>query len=87
MEGSDDMRVSHYPAIVRVVLLKARDTIVANMTNFGYPYLVVENGDYRGNRELYLKHMFEGQELDLNHHPDGLREAVADYFRKLSKGK
>jgi stage V sporulation protein R len=46
---------------------KVRDTIVANMTNFGYPYLVVENGDYRGNRELYLKHMFEGQELDLNY--------------------
>ncbi len=44
---------------------KVRDTIVANMTNFGTPYLVVENGDYRGNRELYLKHLFEGQELDM----------------------
>jgi stage V sporulation protein R len=44
---------------------KVRDNIVANLTNFGYPYLVVENGDYRGNRELYLKHLFEGQELDL----------------------
>jgi len=46
---------------------KVRDTIVANMTNFGHPYLVVDNGDYRGNRELYIKHMFEGQELDLNY--------------------
>ncbi len=44
---------------------KVRDTIVANMTNLGSPYLVVENGDYRGNRELYIKHLFEGQELDL----------------------
>jgi len=44
---------------------KVRDGIVASMTNFGYPYLVVENGDYRGNRELYIKHLFEGQELDL----------------------
>jgi len=44
---------------------KVRDNIVANLTNFGYPYLIVENGDYRGNRELYLKHLFEGQELDL----------------------
>jgi stage V sporulation protein R len=44
---------------------KVRDSIVTSMTNFGYPYLVVENGDYRGNRELYLKHLFEGQELDL----------------------
>src|SRR5216684_7531735 len=42
-----------------------RDGIVASLTNFGYPYLVIENGDFRGNRELYIKHMFEGQELDL----------------------
>ncbi len=44
---------------------KVRDGIVASMTNFGYPYLVVDNGDYRGNCELYIKHLFEGQELDL----------------------
>ncbi len=44
---------------------KVRDTVVANMTNFSYPYLVVDDGDYRGNRELYIKHLFEGQELDL----------------------
>jgi stage V sporulation protein R len=44
---------------------KVRDGIVASLNNFGYPYLVVDNGDYRGNRELYIKHLFEGQELDL----------------------
>ncbi len=44
---------------------KVRDSIVSSMTNFGNPYLVIENGDYRGNRELYIKHLFEGQELDL----------------------
>jgi len=44
---------------------KVRDGIVASMTNFGYPFLVVDNGDYRGNRELYIKHLYEGQELDL----------------------
>ncbi|HLI05095.1 MAG TPA: SpoVR family protein [Ktedonobacteraceae bacterium] len=44
---------------------KVRDGIVASMTNFGYPYLVVDNGDYRGNRELYIKHLYEGQDLDL----------------------
>jgi stage V sporulation protein R len=46
---------------------KVRDGIVNSMTNFGYPYLVVDDGDYRGNRELYLKHLYEGQELDLNY--------------------
>ena len=44
---------------------KVRDGIVTSMTNFGNPYLVIDNGDYRGNRELYMKHLYEGQELDL----------------------
>ena len=44
---------------------KVRDGIVHSMTNFGYPYLVVDNGDYRGNRELYIKHLYEGQDLDM----------------------
>ncbi len=46
---------------------KVRDGIVASMNNFGSPYLVVENGDYRGNRELYIAHVFEGQEMDMNY--------------------
>ncbi len=44
---------------------KVRDSIVANMTNFGIPYLMIEDADYRRNSELYIKHYFEGQELDL----------------------
>jgi stage V sporulation protein R len=44
---------------------KVRDGIVASMTNFGSPYLVIDNGDYHGNSELYIEHLFEGQELDL----------------------
>ncbi|HLG78806.1 MAG TPA: SpoVR family protein, partial [Ktedonobacteraceae bacterium] len=46
---------------------KVRDGIVASLNNFGSPYLVVDNGDYHGNRELYIVHVFEGQELDLNY--------------------
>jgi stage V sporulation protein R len=43
---------------------RVRDQLVANMTNFGFPYIVVADGDYNGNRELYLKHQYEGAELD-----------------------
>jgi len=46
---------------------RVRDQLVANMTNFGFPYLQVEDGDYNGNRELYLKHCYEGTELDLRY--------------------
>jgi len=46
---------------------KVRNQLVSNMTNFGFPYLQVEDGDYNGNRELYLKHCYEGTELDLRY--------------------
>jgi stage V sporulation protein R len=46
---------------------RVRDQLVANMTNFGFPHLEVEDGDYNGNRELYLKHCYEGTELDLRY--------------------
>jgi stage V sporulation protein R len=51
-----------------------RDSIVASMTNFGRPYLVVEDGDYHGNRELYIRHCFEGQELDQRYAEMTLRQ-------------
>ncbi len=43
---------------------KVRDQLVANMTNFGFPYIEVTDGDFNGNRELYLRHSYEGTELD-----------------------
>ncbi|MBC7796868.1 MAG: SpoVR family protein [Pyrinomonadaceae bacterium] len=43
---------------------RVRDQLVANMTNFGFPYIVVADGNYNDNRELYLKHNYEGTELD-----------------------
>src|SRR5262249_29373423 len=33
---------------------RVRDQLVANMTNFGYPYIEVVDGDYNRNLELYL---------------------------------
>ncbi|MCL6638722.1 MAG: SpoVR family protein [Firmicutes bacterium] len=44
---------------------KVRDGLVANLTNGGYPYIVVEDGDFNKRGELYLKHLFEGIELDV----------------------
>ena len=43
---------------------KVRDTLVRSVTAYGRPYIVVENGDYRRNGELFLSHLFEGEELD-----------------------
>ena len=44
-----------------------RDGIVASMTNFGQPYIIVEDGDFNGNGELLLKHQHEGHDLDLEY--------------------
>lgn len=42
-----------------------RDQLVSMRINGGFPYIVVENGDYRNNGELLLKHRYEGTELDI----------------------
>ncbi|WP_421662895.1 SpoVR family protein [Lysinibacillus telephonicus] len=41
-----------------------RDQLVSMRVNGGFPYIVVENGDYLRNGELFLKHGYEGMELD-----------------------
>jgi len=41
--------------------------LVQSKVNGGFPYIVVENGDYLNNGELYLKHQYEGIELDIHY--------------------
>src|SRR5262249_50066632 len=48
---------------------RVRDQLVANMTNFGYPYIEVEDGDYDRNLELLLRHGYDGAELDIKYAP------------------
>jgi len=46
---------------------KVRDGIVAARANGGYPVIHVIDGDYRRAGELYLRHSYEGVELDLRY--------------------
>jgi stage V sporulation protein R len=57
---------------------KVRDQLVSNMTNFGFPYIEVADGDYDGNLELYLRHRYETAELDLKY-----ARKVLEYVHKL----
>jgi stage V sporulation protein R len=43
---------------------KVRAHLVAQLSTFDIPLIMVEDGDYKGKRELYLKHAFEEIELD-----------------------
>jgi stage V sporulation protein R len=57
---------------------RVRDQLVSNMTNFGFPYIIVADGDYNRNRELYLKHQYENAELDA-----GYARKVLEYVYRL----
>jgi len=46
---------------------RVRDAICESMTNHGIPYIVVEDGDFEGRRELYLKHYHDGKDLDMQY--------------------
>lgn len=55
-----------------------RDQLVNMRVNGGFPYLTVNDGDYLKNGELYIKHWFEGIELDLKY-----LEKVLPYIYQL----
>ena len=55
-----------------------RDQLVNMRANGGFPYIEVENGDYLKNGELYIKHRYEGIELDLKY-----LEKVLPYIHQL----
>jgi stage V sporulation protein R len=57
---------------------RVRDQLVADMTNFGFPYIEVLDGDYNRNRELYLRHRYEGAELDVEY-----AQKTMEYVYKL----
>ena len=44
---------------------KVRDNLVLSLNNCGFPYIEIIDDDYGRNGELYLKHLFEGIELDI----------------------
>ncbi|MEC1179731.1 SpoVR family protein [Metasolibacillus meyeri] len=55
-----------------------RNQLVSMRVNGGFPYIVVVDGDFKRNGELYLKHCYEGMELDQQY-----LEAVLGYIYKL----
>jgi stage V sporulation protein R len=57
---------------------EVRDALVAEVTTHGRPLIVADDGDYRGNRELYLRHAWEGRDLDVQY-----AEKVLEYVHRL----
>ena len=42
-----------------------RERLVGDLSSHGFPVIEVVDGDYNGNLELYLRHSWDGQKLDL----------------------
>ncbi|MGG1689119.1 SpoVR family protein [Heyndrickxia ginsengihumi] len=57
---------------------EVRDQLVGMRVNGGFPYLTVVDGDYQKYGELYIKHWYEGIELDLKY-----LEKVLPYLYQL----
>ena len=57
---------------------QVRDQLVGMRVNGGFPYLMVVDGDYQKNGELYIKHSYEGIELDIKY-----LEKVLPYMHQL----
>lgn len=55
-----------------------RDQLVNMRINGGFPYITVNDGDYLRNGELYLRHHYEGIELDIKY-----LEKVLPYIYQL----
>lgn len=60
-----------------------RATIIDSLLNYGHPRIVVATGDYRGNRELYLRHEYTGQGLDLAHAEKALEHVYRLWGRRV----
>ncbi|MDW0115981.1 SpoVR family protein [Sporosarcina thermotolerans] len=55
-----------------------QERLIAQRVNGGFPFIVVHDGDYVRNGELYLVHKFEGTELDVPY-----LENVLPYIHQL----
>lgn len=62
---------------------KIREMLVTMLISRGTPQIVVADGDHNGNRELYLRHEYEGQGLDLAHATKALEHVYRLWGRRV----
>ena len=62
-EGKEEQGEIKY-VITETDWRRIKALMVSHLSTFGTPLIMVQDGDFRGKRELHLKHAFEGIELD-----------------------
>jgi stage V sporulation protein R len=60
-----------------------RDKLVDQLSDYGIPVIHAEDADYNGNRELFLRHDFNGRPLDLSYAEKTLEGVERLWGRKV----
>lgn len=60
-----------------------RDRLVTSLSSHGFPVILVEDGDYNGNLELYLRHAWDGQTLDIHYAEKALEHVQRLWGRRV----
>jgi stage V sporulation protein R len=60
-----------------------KEKLLFQLTNFGQPYITVEDGNYRNRAELYLKHRHEGIDLKFDYATDTMRNLYKIWTRPV----
>ncbi len=60
-----------------------KQKLLFRLTNFGQPYIVVEDGNYNNRGELYLRHRYEGVDLKIDYARDTLRNIQRIWSRPV----
>ena len=60
-----------------------KEQMLASLTNFGQPYVTVEDANHRNRGELYLLHRWEGTDLQFDHALETLRNLFRIWKRPV----
>jgi stage V sporulation protein R len=60
-----------------------KEKLLFQLTNFGQPYIYVENGNHNNRGELYLRHRHEGIDLKMDYAQDTLRNLHTIWARPV----
>jgi stage V sporulation protein R len=60
-----------------------KEKLLFRLTNFGQPFIFVENGNYNNRGELYLRHRHEGVDLKIDYARDTLRNIFKLWTRPV----
>ena len=63
---------------------KVKDKLLSRLTNFGQPFIFVQDGNFENRSELLLKHKHEGVDLKMDHARDTLESLSRVWKRPVS---